>query len=166
MSLLGRDRELADLVDRLDRRRLVTVVGPGGVGKTTLAREAAHHVVDRFPLGTRFVDLARVDDGDAVAGNCAAQLGFTSFDALLSSPADQPALVIMDNCEHVLDAAAAVADQLLASCEMPTVLATSRSPLDVPGESLLALAPLVVPAVDDPALSQAAVVQLFLARAR
>ncbi|HEY5979498.1 MAG TPA: AAA family ATPase [Microlunatus sp.] len=165
MSLLGRDRELADLVDRLGRRRLVTVVGPGGVGKTTLAREAARHVVDRFPLGTRFVDLARVDDGDAVAGNCAAQLGFTSFDALLSSPADQPALVIMDNCEHVLDGAAAVTDQLLASCEMPTVLATSRSPLDVPGETLLALAPLVVPAVDDPALSQAAVVQLFLARA-
>ena len=166
VSLLGRDGELADLVDRLGRRRLVTVVGPGGVGKTTLAREAARHVMDRFPLGTRFVDLSRVDDGDAVAGNCAAQLGFSSFDALLSSPVDQPALVIMDNCEHVLDAAAAVTERLLGSCEMPTVLATSRSPLDVPGETLLALAPLAVPAVDDPEGSQAAVVQLFLARAR
>jgi len=166
VSLLGRDAELADLVDRLGRHRLVTVVGPGGVGKTTLAREASRHVLDRFPLGTRFVDLARVDDEDAVAGNCAAQLGFASFDALLSSPADQPTLLIVDNCEHVLDAAATAMGRLLACCEMPTVLATSRSPLDLPGETLLALAPLAVPTADDPAVSQAAVVQLFLARAR
>ena len=92
--------------------------------------------------------------------------GFASFRALLESPIDQPALLIADNCEHVLDATAATISELLERCELPTVLATSRSPLDVVGETVLALAPLTVPAVDDPAALQAPIVRLFLARSR
>jgi predicted ATPase len=164
--MLGRETELADLVDRLGSHRLVTVVGPGGVGKTTLAREGSQRVAERFPLGVRLVDLARIDAPDAVPGSFAAQLGFASSEALLSSPVDQPALVFADNCEHVIDAAAETIGALLECCAMPTVLATSRSPLGLPGETVLALAPLVVPAVDDPAAAAAPVVQMFLARAR
>jgi predicted ATPase len=164
--MVGRETELADLVDRLGSHRLVTVVGPGGVGKTTLARAGSRHVEDRYPLGVRLVDLARIDAPDAVLGSLAAQLGFASSEALLSSPVDQPALVIADNCEHVIDAVADAIGTLLECCAMPTVLATSRSPLGLPGETVLSLAPLAVPSVDDPAAADAPVVQLFLARAR
>jgi predicted ATPase len=166
VSLLGRGDELADLVDRLRSHRLVTVMGPGGVGKTTLARQGASEVAHRFPLGVRFVDLGRVETPDAVAGSFAAQLGFASFDALLTSPIDQPALVIADNCEHLLDPVATAVGTLLECCEAPTVLATSRSPLGLPGESIVALTPLHVPRDDDPLAEQSPVVQLFLARAR
>ena len=83
---------------------------------------------------------------EAVAESIAGQLGFASFEALLSSPSEQPALLVVDNCEHVTAAAADAIDRLLAACQSPTVLATSRSPLDLPGESLVVLGPLGVPA--------------------
>ena len=79
------------------------------------------------------------------SGALAAQLGFPSLTALLTSPGDQPALVIVDNCEHVLDAAAEAVAALLDSCASPSVVATSRSPLDLPGESLVVLGPLPLP---------------------
>ncbi len=165
-ELIGRAAELDEIDERLRSRRLVTLVGPGGVGKTAAARVAARGAAERFPLGIRFIDLARVDDPDAVAGAFAAQLGFTSIDALLHSPVDQAALVIADNCEHVIDAAASIIAALLDACETATILATSRAPLNVSGESVVALAPLPVPAQGDPTAAQAPTVQLFLARAR
>jgi predicted ATPase len=163
--LIGRDAELAEIGERLRSRRLVTLVGPGGVGKTATAREAAHRAADRFPLGVRFVDLTRTDNPDAVAGTFAAQLGCSSLDALLAS-ADQPLLVIADNCEHLLDAAVATINALLDGSDQITVLATSRSPLDVERESVVALAPLPVPDAGDPAPLDAPGVRLFLTRAR
>ena len=164
-ALIGRDFDLREIDERLNSRRLVTLVGPGGVGKTAAAWSAARGAVHRFPRGIHFVDLARVEDPDAVAGTFASQLGFSSVDALLNSPVDHPALVIADNCEHVIDAAAAIIVALLDACELPTVLATSRSPLNIAGESVVALAPLPVPNAADPAVAEAPAVQLFLARA-
>src|SRR5215216_3576241 len=82
MGLLGRDAELDDVDRRLRAGRLVTLIGPGGVGKTALANEAVARAADRFALGFRRVDLTRVDDADAVPGALAAQLGFESFQSL------------------------------------------------------------------------------------
>jgi predicted ATPase len=145
-SLIGRDRELQELDHRLRASRLVTVVGPGGVGKTVLARAGALGAAPRFSMGVSSVDLTRVPEEAGVPGALAAQLGFDSFDALLSSPADRPMLLVVDNCEHLIDATAHWLVQILAVCQQPTILATSRSPLELPGESVLPLAPLAVPA--------------------
>ena len=98
-----------------------------------------------FSMGVGYVDLTRVEEEAGVPGALAAQLGFDSFDALLSSPADRPVLLVVDNCEHLLDAAAHWLVQILGACQQPTILATSRSPLELPGESVLSLAPLAVP---------------------
>jgi predicted ATPase len=166
MRLLGRDHELDEVDRRLQARRLVTLIGPGGVGKTALAEEAVSRAAARFELGSRRVDLTRVDDADAVAGALAAQLGYESFQALLDAPGDRKVLLLVDNCEHLLEAAAHTIGRVLEVCEQPTVLATSRSPLELPGESVVALAPLEVPAVGAPDPLAWPAVELFLERAR
>ncbi|HEY5881407.1 MAG TPA: hypothetical protein VIU11_21035 [Nakamurella sp.] len=145
MELIGRQREVAEVATRLRDRRLVTVIGPAGIGKTSLALSVTREVAADYELGAHVVDLTRVDSARDVAGAIAAQLGFGTFDALINSPSEQPALVVVDNCEHVTAAAGDAIDALLASCEAPRVLATSRSPLDLPGESLVVLGPLGVP---------------------
>lgn len=163
--LVGRDRELRELDDRLRTSRLVTVVGPGGVGKTALARATAPRVAPAFSMGVGYVDLVPVEEEAGVPGALAAQLGFDSFDALLGSPADRPVLLVVDNCEHLLDAAAHWLVQILGACRQPTILATSRSPLELPGESVLPLAPLPVPGPDR-APDSCPSVQLFRERCR
>ena len=87
--LVGRDRELRELDDRLGASRLVTIVGPGGGGKTALARAGATTAAPRFSMGVNHVDLTRVETEAGVPGALAAQLGFDSFDALLGSPASR-----------------------------------------------------------------------------
>ena len=159
---IGRDAELALVAHRLSERRLVTLTGPGGIGKTTLGQAAVALCSSAYAEGVRLVDLTRVQTADALQESLAGQLGYTSFRALLDAPGDHPVLVLVDNCEHVIDAAADAIERLLAACEMPTVLATSRTPLEVPGEAVIPLGPLALPevaAVDAPA------VQLFLERA-
>lgn len=165
MALIGRERELEELDHRLGTHRIVTVVGPGGVGKTTLADAAVARAAPRFPEGARRIDLTRVDSPDAVAGALASQLGYESWEALLWSPGDRPLLLLVDNCEHLLDAAASAIAALLGACQMPTVLATSRSPLELPGEAVVALAPLSVPPVAHPDPRSFPAVALFLDRA-
>lgn len=164
-ALIGRARELDDLEARVRESRLVTVVGPGGVGKTALAAAVTDRVAGRFPRGTAQVDLTRVEDPVAVPGAIAAQLGFDSFEALLASPVDQPALLLVDNCEHLLDATADALLRLLGACQQPSVVATSRSPLDLPGESVLSLAPLALPTPGDDPLESPSV-SLFVQRSR
>jgi predicted ATPase len=162
-GLVGRSRELADVEARTTEHRLVTIVGPGGVGKTALAHAAAGRLTGSFPAGVRHVDLTRTDDPSSVPGSLSAQLGFDSFDALLSSPNDSPVLLVVDNCEHLIDVTASTVVQVLGACRQTAVLATSRAPLEVPGESIVALAPLSLPEGDDDPRSCPAI-ELFVRR--
>ena len=164
MELIGRDAELDDLVARVDRHRLVTVIGPGGIGKTTLARAGADVAAREFRHGTDFVDLSRVSAAADVEHAIAGQLGFPSFAVLLESARDRAALIVVDNCEHVLDAAAGAVGDVLDAVPRTTVVCTSRSPLDLPDESLVVLGPLALPQPGS-ASPDGAAVRLFTSRA-
>ncbi len=160
-SLVGRDDLLAVLVDRLADARLVTLVGPGGVGKTRLAVAAAERVAAHRDV-TVFVDLAVVSDGTevlpAVAG--ALNVATATLESLTLALAERPSLLVMDNCEHLIDAAADVIADLLRVSTSLTVLATSREGLAIDGEQLVAVPGLNTGGVD------AASVVLFGQRAR
>ncbi len=162
MELFGREAELALVTERLRDRRLVTLIGPGGIGKTRLARAAVAAAEGSFAQGSLQVDLTRVSSAEAVRESLAAQLGYTSFGSMLDAPTEHPVLLLVDNCEHVVDAVAEALDELLEACLAPTVLATSRAALEVPGETVVPVGPLALPPagiVDAPAVA------LFLARA-
>ncbi|MQY11191.1 hypothetical protein SRB5_13050 [Streptomyces sp. RB5] len=159
-SFIGREAELTALAADLRARRLVTLTGPGGAGKTRLAQEAADRA--RHPDGVWLAELAPVDDPDAVAPAVLSALGAreavlrgTAADALRPTDplerlvehcAPRRLLLVLDNCEHLVEAAAALAERLLTACPGVTVLATSREPLAVPGEAVRPLAPLPDPA--------------------
>lgn len=168
-SFVGRNDEVASLAGLVIERPLVTVLAPGGMGKTRLSVEVGRRAVDSFPQGVWFVDLAAVSDpGDVPAAVSAAlqlpmSLGATPDVARLGAQlADWHCLVILDNCEHVIDAAGELADDLLTGCPDLRVLATSRIPLDVPGEQRWPLASLAAQISGD----QGGAVQLFVERAR
>jgi predicted ATPase/DNA-binding SARP family transcriptional activator len=155
-ACIGRERELAEVADLLDAHRLVTLVGPGGTGKTRLGIEAALAAAGRLDGDTLLVDLAPVSDAQGVAAAVRSTLGQSAVigggDAAVPAA---PALVVLDNCEHViLDAAHAAAD-LVSTYPGVRVLATSREGLGVPGEVLYAVQP----------LDQIAAVRLFTERA-
>src|SRR5690606_19514249 len=131
-SLVGRDRELATLTGMLGVRRLVTITGVGGVGKTRLALAVAA----RTPHAA-VCHLARRSRADQVREAVAEALGYPSWDAALVGLAERTALLVLDNCEHLLDAAADAVELLLAAAPGVSVLATSREPLAVPDEHVL-----------------------------
>jgi len=164
---------VTEVAGLLDQHRLVTLTGAGGVGKTRLAGEVAERVADRFADGAWLVELATVRDAEQVPAAVAAALGIRDLpsvaaaDALGRALARQQLLLVLDNCEHVIGAAAVLCTGLLLACDDVRVLATSREPLRVAGESRYRLAPLTLPDPDnaaDPDQSEA--VALFADRAR
>jgi len=172
-GFVGRRRELAALQGVLDRARLVTVTGVGGVGKTRLALEAAAQASDRYPDGVFLVELSPLHDPGLLTATVADRLGLPSADgrpqlaALIDHLRDRTLLLILDTCEHLVDEGAGLADALLREAPGVTILATSRQPLDVAGESAFLLPPLPVPSPDDdPAAdADADAVVLFAQRA-
>nr|WP_275405320.1 BTAD domain-containing putative transcriptional regulator [Streptomyces sp. SID11385] len=180
--LLGREQERELLTGLLEEARLVTLVGPGGVGKTRLSIEIAEEVAGRFGDGAWFVDLSGLSDSTQLAGAVLGTVGAqgpTVLQAAERTPSGAPAerlaaaigrrrlLLVLDNCEHQLDAVAELVEGVLTSCPGAHVLATSREPLAVAGERLVPLEPLRCPppGACGPALFENAAVRLFTDRA-
>jgi predicted ATPase/DNA-binding CsgD family transcriptional regulator len=147
-SFVGRTTELAGITALLGTSRMVTVVGSAGVGKTRTSLYAAAQLAGQYPDGIRYADLAGVSDPGAVASAVAAALGLRDSGepdiqaAVLSHLQGRKLLLILDTCEHLVDACAAFADTVLHAAAGVTLLATSRQPLDAPGEHAFPLLPL------------------------
>jgi predicted ATPase len=147
-EFVGRGEELAAVSSLLGRSRLVTLTGTGGVGKTRLALQAAAAALPDFSDGAWFVDLAAIDDEAFLAGAIATAMDLPEHrqsdheEALVTALARRDALVVLDNCEHLVDAVAHVADLVVRRCPGVTVLATSQEALGVEGEVAFAVRPL------------------------
>ncbi|WP_132126102.1 ATP-binding protein [Actinocrispum wychmicini] len=165
---VGRVAERAALTEALGRHRLVTAVGPGGVGKTRLALSVAGELTDRFADGVWYVDLVPVTDASMIAPAIAGVLGIgeshghSVTDHVLGRLAERETLLVLDNCEHVLDGVAVLLERLLGGCPRLRVLATSRARLLVPFEWVFVVPGLSVEA-DDGGVGDA--VELFVGRA-
>ena len=172
-SFIGRERELKQIAAAVDQARVVTLTGPGGVGKTRLALQAAGQVLPRFGDGAWLCELAPVRDpagvDDAVAAvfSVTARAGQSTRDALVEFVRGKQLLLVLDNCEHLLGAAAALAETLTRSYERLAILATSREALGIEGERLVPVPPLATPGADaGPAtIAEAEAVRLFTERA-
>ncbi|TDD48058.1 tetratricopeptide repeat protein [Nonomuraea terrae] len=172
-SFVGRTEELDQVRARLRDNRLVTLIGPGGAGKTRLANEAA----DQEPGDVCFVPLAPVSDASGVPRAVLAALDIRDallhaerpavdpLTRLVTALADRRLLLVLDNCEHLVEAAADLSDHLLAACPGLRVLATGREALGITGESILPVAPLRLPPVDTDDPLDYAAVRLFADRA-
>ncbi|MFD2420930.1 LuxR C-terminal-related transcriptional regulator [Amycolatopsis pigmentata] len=154
-SFVGRRQETADLKHALAESRLVTLVGPGGVGKTRLARHVAAEVRRSFPDGVCLVDLTNVREPSQVAPEVALALDLWERarrdpEAVLGEfLEDKHMLLLLDNCEHVLEASGKLAESMLAASPELRILATSREPLRSPSEQAWQVPPLSLPAADD-----------------
>ncbi|MEJ2867770.1 LuxR C-terminal-related transcriptional regulator [Actinomycetospora sp. OC33-EN08] len=167
-DFIGRRPELAAVRARLGRHRLVTIAGPGGVGKTRLAVQAAHEYRRAFTDGVRLVELSTLRDPALVGQAVVDALGLvhhggSAATAVAAHVRDAQLLLVLDNCEHVRDAAAELVEFLLRSTSRLRILVTSRELLDLPGEDVEFLEPLPVGGEDD---DQDTAVALFVSRAR
>ncbi|MCW3030748.1 MAG: regulatory protein LuxR, partial [Solirubrobacterales bacterium] len=174
-SFVGREGELRELGRAIAQTRLLTLTGAGGCGKTRLAAQAAADALESFGDGVWWVELAPLADPEAVGPTLGEAIGVkplpgqSSLEASVARLADAHALVVLDNCEHLLDACAATADALLRGCPGVTVLATSRAPLGVAGETDWRVPSLSLPSElrTEPveAVAQSDAVRLFIERA-
>src|SRR6202022_573177 len=153
-SFVGRRRELGEIRKQLTTGRLVSLVGPGGVGKTRLALRAAGDLGRGFADGAWVVELAEVRDAALVSNALLAALDLRDQAATKPLPIlvaylqDKRLLLVVDNCEHLLEAAARVVTELLRAAPNLCVIATSREPLQVTGEQVIPLSPLELPRGD------------------
>ena len=172
-SFVGRTGEVAEAVGLLRQYRLVTVTGPGGVGKTRLAGEVARQVAGRFADGVWLVELARVQEPKLLPVAVATALGLRQapgtsvLNSLVAVLARQQLLLVMDNCEHMLAAAAELCGTLLQAADDVRILATSREPIGLAVEARYRLPPLALPDPDDQGeIPASEAVTLFVDRAR
>jgi predicted ATPase/class 3 adenylate cyclase len=184
-SFIGRERELDELADLVARHRLVTLVGTGGTGKTRLMLEGAARVAARFPDGVWLAELAPLGDPMQIAAEVARALavplppGRPAIDGVMEFLADKELLLLLDNAEHLVDGAAGCAEQVLSAAPGVRMVATSREALAVPGEVILPVRSLGVPAAPGPqiglagmadpdiaAVADTEAVRLFAERAR
>ncbi|WP_327094279.1 winged helix-turn-helix domain-containing protein [Nocardia vinacea] len=158
-SFVGKNGDIAAVRELIAAHRLTTVTGPGGSGKTRLALETARTLLDDLPDGAWLVELASVGASGDVAQSALAALGLRDallgaapnaepMDRLIAALRERETLLILDNCEHVIDAAAAFAHRLLGECRRLRILATSRESLGITGEALWQVVPLALPAED------------------
>ena len=158
-SFVGRDADVAGVRKLIAEHRLITLIGPGGSGKTRLATETARTLLSDLPEGGWLVDLAAIGaDGDVAHSTLAALalrdplLGdapeLQPTDRVIAALRERAMLLILDNCEHVIASAAAFADRVLGECQRLRIVATSREPLGIIGEALWPVVPLVLPAGD------------------
>ena len=165
-ALIGRENTLADVISLLADARLVTLFGMGGLGKTSLSIETAQAVGHTYSDGAWFIDLAAVSTADAlgmaVAGvfGVPQESGKTIEESVIAALRSRHMLLIFDNCEHVTEAAAQLADALLTGCPKISIIATSRELLSISGEQVVAVEPLDTSGADAPAI------ELFTQRAR
>ena len=170
-SCVGRRAETAEVRARLDDSRIVTLTGPGGIGKTRLAGEVAQAAVGRFADGGAFVELAELRDGALVPNRVADRLGLhegpnrSVRQGVLDHLRDRNLLLVLDNCEHLVGACAEFVAEVVRECPGVTVLTTSRQSLGVPGECVVGVPPLVVPAEGAEAPEESDAVRLFADRA-
>jgi predicted ATPase/DNA-binding CsgD family transcriptional regulator len=165
-SFVGRSQVVSEVASLVRAKPLVTLTGVGGVGKTRLALAVGAELAEEFPDGVWLVELAPVGDAEAVPDAIAAAMGITPqggarvIDAVAEALAGRRVLIVVDNCEHVLAAAAGAIGEILGRSDVPRVLATSREHLRAPGEALLTVSPLAVDGVTSDAVT------LFVERAR
>jgi predicted ATPase/class 3 adenylate cyclase len=172
-SFVGRERERAEVQALLESHRLITLTGSGGSGKTRLAIQIGADVVDRFPDGVRFVDLSPLSDGSLVVDAIAAAVGvrmeqgITAMEMLIRNLEGTKTLIILDNCEHVTKGCADAVKDLVRTGDGVRILATSREPLGVVGETTCRVPSLSVPekTVNIDEIAQSEAIQLFLDRA-
>lgn len=150
-SFIGREKELAEVQERLAQTRLLTLTGAGGSGKSRLSLQAAADLLERFPDGVFLVELAPLADPDLVVQTTASVLNFKDggkqpiLTSLTEALRAKSLLLLLDNCEHVLDASAKLADALIRSCPGVKILATSREGLGIAGESTYRVPSLSLP---------------------
>src|SRR5256885_4885297 len=148
--MIGRAEVVATLVSRLSRERVLTIVGPGGIGKTTVALAVAERMISDYEHGVWLVDLSPLGDPRLVPSTVATVLGLevhteNPLPGLIATLRDRQMLLLLDNCEHVIDAAASLAAAVLTGLPRVNILATGREPLGAAGERVHRLGPLSSP---------------------